>query len=73
MGAFAFGYHLAILNGPLQAISADLGFAGKPALEGLVRSGPRPCPAGLCPAARCSLLSACSFNKMYPQISIRPV
>lgn len=37
MGAFAFGYHLAVLNGPLQAISADLGFAGKPALEGLVR------------------------------------
>lgn len=37
MGAFCFGYHLAVLNGPLQAIAADLGFAGKPALEGLVR------------------------------------
>lgn len=37
MGAFAFGYHLAILNGPLQAIAADLGFAGNTTLEGLVR------------------------------------
>ena len=41
MGAFAFGYHLAVLNGPLQAIARDLGFAGNPTLEGLVC--PEPC------------------------------
>ncbi len=37
MGAFAFGYHLGILNGPLAEMSAQLGFAGNPQLSGLVR------------------------------------
>jgi hypothetical protein len=38
LGAFCFGFHLAVLNGPLAAIAAELGFAGQPALEGMVRS-----------------------------------
>ena len=38
MGAFAFGYHLAIVNGPLDAISASLGFAGDATKQGLVVS-----------------------------------
>jgi len=38
MGAFAFGYHLGILNGPLAEMSAQLGFAGNPQLSGLVRA-----------------------------------
>ena len=35
-GSLAFGYHLAVVNGPLEAISADLGIAGDAALQGLV-------------------------------------
>jgi sugar porter (SP) family MFS transporter len=38
MGAFAFGYHLAIVNGPLDAIAASLGFAGDATKQGLVVS-----------------------------------
>ena len=38
MGAFAFGYHLAIVNGPLDAISTSLGFAGDATKQGLVVS-----------------------------------
>jgi hypothetical protein len=37
MGALCFGYHLGVLNGPLSAIAAELGFAGQPLLEGMVR------------------------------------
>lgn len=37
-GAFAFGYHLAIVNGPLEQIALDLGFAGNTALQGAVVS-----------------------------------
>lgn len=37
-GAFAFGYHLGVINGPLEAIAADLGFAGDVAKQGLVVS-----------------------------------
>lgn len=36
LGAFCFGFHLAVLNGPLAAIAAELGFAGQPVMEGLV-------------------------------------
>lgn len=38
MGAFAFGYHLGVVNGPLEAIAQELGFAGNQALSGLVVS-----------------------------------
>lgn len=38
MGALCFGYHLGVLNGPLSAIAAELGFAGQPLLEGMVVS-----------------------------------
>lgn len=38
MGALSFGYHLGVVNGPLQAIAMDLGFAGDAALEGAVVS-----------------------------------
>jgi len=37
-GAFAFGYHLGVVNGPLDAIAAELGFAGNAAMQGLVVS-----------------------------------
>jgi hypothetical protein len=37
MGAFAFGYHLGVVNGPLEAIAKELGFLGNQALSGLVR------------------------------------
>lgn len=37
-GAFAFGYHLGILNGPLGQIALDLGFESNPFLQGLVVS-----------------------------------
>ena len=37
MGAFAFGYHLGVVNGPLGAIAADLGFAENAGLQGAVR------------------------------------
>lgn len=36
LGSYAFGYHLGVVNGPLAAIAADLGFAGKAALQGTV-------------------------------------
>lgn len=35
-GAFAFGFHLGVVNGPLEAIASDLGFAGDKALQGMV-------------------------------------
>ncbi|GAB4818024.1 hypothetical protein N2152v2_005070 [Parachlorella kessleri] len=38
MGAFAFGYHLGVVNGPLDAIALDLGFARDASLQGLVVS-----------------------------------
>lgn len=38
VAALAFGYHLGVVNGPLAAISADLGVAGNAALQGLVVS-----------------------------------
>jgi sugar porter (SP) family MFS transporter len=38
MGAFAFGYHLGVVNGPLEQIAQELGFAGDQALSGLVVS-----------------------------------
>ncbi|EIE25526.1 general substrate transporter [Coccomyxa subellipsoidea C-169] len=37
-GALAFGYHLGVVNGPLNAIAADLGFAGNASLQGTVVS-----------------------------------
>jgi sugar porter (SP) family MFS transporter len=37
-GAFAFGYHLGVLNGPLGTIAADLGFAENASLQGFVIS-----------------------------------
>ncbi len=36
LGAFSFGYHASIVNGPLGAIAKDLGFAGDAAKAGLV-------------------------------------
>ena len=36
-GAFSFGYHLGVLNGPLQQIAIDLGIAANTGLQGLVR------------------------------------
>eukprot|EP00878_Enallax_costatus_P025336 GHUV01027104.1.p1 GENE.GHUV01027104.1~~GHUV01027104.1.p1 ORF type:complete len:476 (+),score=121.17 GHUV01027104.1:193-1620(+) len=38
MGAFAFGYHLGVVNGPLEQIAKDIGIAGNKALIGLVVS-----------------------------------
>ncbi|KAK9820324.1 hypothetical protein WJX72_008975 [[Myrmecia] bisecta] len=38
LGAFAFGFHLGVVNGPLAAIAADLGFGGNAALQGTVVS-----------------------------------
>ena len=37
-GAFCFGYHLGVLNGPLHTIAVDLGFAENASLQGLVVS-----------------------------------
>lgn len=37
-GAFLFGYHLGIVNGPLDVIATDLGFAGNTALQGAIVS-----------------------------------
>jgi len=38
LGAFLFGYHLGVVNGPLDAIAADLGFAANAVLQGTVVS-----------------------------------
>lgn len=38
MGAFAFGYHLGVVNGPLDALSTQLGFGGDAFRQGLVRT-----------------------------------
>lgn len=32
----SFGYHLGVVNGPLEAIAADLGFAGSTVFQGTV-------------------------------------
>jgi hypothetical protein len=37
MGAICFGYHLGVVNGPLEALSQQLGFGGDAFLQGLVR------------------------------------
>ena len=39
MGAFAFGYHLGVVNGPLDALSTQLGFGGDAFRQGLVSAG----------------------------------
>lgn len=36
LGAFSFGYHASIVNGPLGAIASELGFKGDAAKAGLV-------------------------------------
>mmetsp|Transcript_32753 Transcript_32753/g.92911 ORF Transcript_32753/g.92911 Transcript_32753/m.92911 type:complete len:552 (+) Transcript_32753:247-1902(+) len=38
MGAIEFGYHIAIVNGPLEVMASQLGFAGQQALMGAVVS-----------------------------------
>ena len=38
LGAFLFGYHSAVINAPLGAVAADLGFAGDNAAKGAVVS-----------------------------------
>ena len=38
LGAFLFGYHSAVINAPLSAISEDLGFAGDNVRKGVVVS-----------------------------------
>jgi len=38
MGGFCFGYHLGVVNGPLNAIATSLGFAGDVGKAGLVVS-----------------------------------
>lgn len=38
ISSFLFGYHLGVVNGPLESISVDLGFAGNTLEEGLVVS-----------------------------------
>lgn len=40
-GAFLFGYHLGVLNGPLQQIAQDLAFGENVAMQGLVRTLPQ--------------------------------
>ncbi|XP_011621154.1 probable plastidic glucose transporter 1 isoform X1 [Amborella trichopoda] len=38
MANFLFGYHIGVMNGPIIFIARELGFEGKPLLEGLVVS-----------------------------------
>ena len=38
IGCVLFGYHLGVVNAPLDAISATLGFAGDAVRQGLVVS-----------------------------------
>ncbi|XP_020590728.1 probable plastidic glucose transporter 1 isoform X2 [Phalaenopsis equestris] len=38
MANFLFGYHIGVMNGPIEAIAKELGFIGNPILEGLVVS-----------------------------------
>ncbi|GLJ29773.1 hypothetical protein SUGI_0587970 [Cryptomeria japonica] len=38
MASFLFGYHLAVVNAPLDYIASDLGFSGNPLAEGLLVS-----------------------------------
>ncbi|KAM0938990.1 putative major facilitator, sugar transporter, major facilitator superfamily [Dioscorea sansibarensis] len=38
MANFLFGYHIGVMNGPIQAIAQELGFDGKSFIEGLVVS-----------------------------------
>ncbi|KAJ3677441.1 hypothetical protein LUZ60_003165 [Juncus effusus] len=38
MANFLFGYHIGVMNGPIEDIARELGFQGKPILEGLVVS-----------------------------------
>ena len=37
MGALSFGYHLGVVNGPLEVLAQQLGFGGNASLQGLVR------------------------------------
>lgn len=50
MGALAFGYHLGVVNGPLNAIAADLGFAGNAGLQGAVTAA---CFSPVLPSLNC--------------------
>ncbi len=42
MGALAFGFHIAVVNGPLEAVAADLGVLADKAQQGLVRYAAAP-------------------------------
>lgn len=35
-GALCFGYHLGVVNGPLEVLSQQLGFGGSAVLQGMV-------------------------------------
>ncbi len=63
-GAFAFGYHLGVINGPLEAIGKDLAFAGNKALEGLVgtRAGLTSGNRHMCSIAGCALPYSCASS-----------
>lgn len=38
MGALSFGYHLGVVNGPLEVLAQQLGFGGNAVLQGMVSS-----------------------------------
>ncbi len=52
-GAFSFGYHLGVVNGPLGVLAEQLGFGGNATLQGLVGGGLPAAPAGKPSATRC--------------------
>lgn len=60
MGGFCFGYHLGVVNGPLNAIATSLGFAGDVGKAGLVvsRCGWHEIPASEAPLAQGCLKKA---------------
>lgn len=62
MGALCFGYHLGVVNGPLEALSQELGFGGSAFLQGLVGAARRRLRAsGLCATGGCAC-SSCSSS-----------
>lgn len=63
-GAFLFGYHLGVLNGPLQQLAADLNFADNVALQGLV------CARDRLPHQPCRMRRAERCEWLYPEFAV---
>ena len=67
LGAFLFGYHLGVVNGPLGQIAADLSFGDNVSMQGLVRRQPHTVPTCIrSPSRQESRSVRCGIGALQP-------